>query len=1165
MASENIKKEVLVSVKLDTTGLEKDQKRIADALIDVKAEASKLNKELSKETNPEARQKLKDDLFKIQKEQKKLVAEQKEVNKQLETNSKIVNSNVGSNNQLRALLSKLTAELNAMGEGEKQTTERGKQLAANVLEITNKLKENESAVGDNRRNVGNYTKIELAELIAALKKENQSLEQVQQTTQNNIKKGIGFNQVTEQGTVVTKGFTNSLNQENKALMTNEQVYEAATNQIASNNAEIENLERTMIGFKLNVDKSGEAVVQYENNLTGLNAKLGDLKKQLATQEIGTEAFENTNKAIKDTEFQILKVQGKVDEFGNKEPKNLVKKSYEDLADATAGVTGAIQLAEIAFGKSNSTAEAQARILKLVAVQQAVVNVAKSVGAVNDLKQVAIEKLKILQMKNFTAASIANAQATGTMSIAQKVYAQVVGKSTGSMKAFKLALAGTGIGAVVILLSELIFNFDAVSKVVNRTVNRIKDFSANVSNGNKVVKSLLDILLLFASPLVTIIRLISDFEGTVKEVQTAVLDLANRVKDLTSDIPILGDVVKFFVGNLEGLIKTANQVATSLGLMGKKKFKTDIEELGKFYDSFKYSIEQSQVALKNQIALLQASGNKSQQVAKLQRELLKQNVEAELKAFAIAEEIRKKVIKQESKLTDEQEKLYNDRKNALINAQNEIAIFEEQERQKAIERTKTKNATILDLTNELNRLRISLEKNEFERRRKEIEQGLIEERQASAQRIKDLEDDSIDVTFIKKQETERIKLLEEIALRNLEVIKQDERKLVEETKKEAEEIKKEQLENDYQAQVEILKKSLVLEEQFQGLVTKSTATNEEERRTEQQKTEIQRLENLKNFYSKALELAKQFALTDNIIDPEEKKRIDELATALNGVEKEINEIQKKASEGLIPKNFAEKANFAIDQLKEVFGSLADAVSNSFQNAANEVDAVTNKQIKSIQQTTLTELQKEEQIQKAQEEGAKKKYELDVEAFKFKQAIDIASAVANLAQGIIAIFATPDPTLGVLSGIRAGILAATGAAQIGIIASQQPPPPPFYEGGYTGEGNPRTVSTKLGKKAYTYHADEYVVPSKVLRTPHGSALVGKLEAMRLNKIGSLGMSGFADGGLASSQINAGVVNSLDIEILSSKLLNGIEGIQPVVLVSDINRVQNNVKNAQVRSSL
>jgi hypothetical protein len=63
----------------------------------------------------------------------------------------------------------------------------------------------------------------------------------------------------------------------------------------------------------------------------------------------------------------------------------------------------------------------------------------------------------------------------------------------------------------------------------------------------------------------------------------------------------------------------------------------------------------------------------------------------------------------------------------------------------------------------------------------------------------------------------------------------------------------------------------------------------------------------------------------------------------------------------------------------------------------------------------------------------------------------------------------------------------------------------------------------------------------------------------------MSGFADGGLASSQINAGVVNSLDIEILSSKLLNGIEGIQPVVLVSDINRVQNNVKNAQVRSSL
>jgi hypothetical protein len=1165
MASENIKKEVIVSLKLDTSNLEKEQKNIASRLIDVKEQVKSLNKELSKETNPQAREKLKTQLFDIQKEQKQLVARQKEVNKELETNAKIVNSNVGSNNQLRALLSKLTAELNALGEGERQTTEKGKQLAQTVLEITDQLKANESAVGDNRRNVGNYTKIELAELIAALKKENQSLEQVQQTTQNNIKKGIGFNDVTKDGTVVTKGFTNSLNQENKALMTNEQVYESATNQIAANNAEIENLERTMIGFTTNVNKGSEGAVQYENNLAGLTQKVSDLKKQLATQEIGSETFEKTNKAIKDTEFQIQKVQGKVDEFGNKEPKNLVKKSYDDLADATAGVVGGIQLAEIAFGKSNSTAEAQARILKLVAVQQAVVNVAKSVGAVNDLKQVAIEKLKILQMKNFTAASIANAQATGTMSVAQKVYAQVVGKSTGSMKAFKLALAGTGIGAVVILLSELIFNFDAVSKVVNRTVNRIKDFSANVSNGNKVVKSLLDILLLFASPLVTIIRLISDFEGTVKEVQTAVLDLANRVKDLTSDIPILGDVVKFFVGNLEAVIKTANQVATSLGLMGKKKFKTDIEELGKFYDSFKYQLEQSQVALKNQIALLQASGNKSQQVAKLQRELLKQNIEAERRAFEVAEEIRKKTKISVDQLTGDQEKAYNDRKNAFIQAQQDLAIFEEQERQKSIERTKTRNATILDLTNELNRLRISLEKNEFERRRKEIEQGLIEERQASAQRIKDLQADGIDVTLIKQQEKERILLLEEIALRNLEVIKQDELKLIEETSMEAQEIKKDQIANDYQAQLELLTQSLVLEEKFQGLVTKSTAINEQERRDEQKKSEIQRLENLKNFYTKALELAKQFALTDNIIDPEEKKRIDELATALNGVEIEINAIQKKASEGLIPKDFAEKANFAIDQLKEVFGSLADAVSNSFSNASKEVDAVTNKQIKSIQQTTLTELQKEEQIQKAQEEGAKKKYELDVEAFKFKQAIDIASAVANLAQGIIAIFATPDPTLGVLSGIRAGILAATGAAQIGIIASQQPPPPPFEKGGYTGEGNPRTVSTKLGKKPYQYHADEYVVPSKVLRTPHGSALVGKLEAMRLNKIGSLGMSGFADGGLASSQINAGVVNSLDIEILSSKLLNGIEGIQPVVLVSDINRVQNNVKNAQVRSSL
>jgi glucan-binding YG repeat protein len=48
---------------------------------------------------------------------------------------------------------------------------------------------------------------------------------------------------------------------------------------------------------------------------------------------------------------------------------------------------------------------------------------------------------------------------------QKAYTFVMGTSTGAMKAFKLALIGTGIGVLVVLVAKLIANFDNVKKAV----------------------------------------------------------------------------------------------------------------------------------------------------------------------------------------------------------------------------------------------------------------------------------------------------------------------------------------------------------------------------------------------------------------------------------------------------------------------------------------------------------------------------------------------------------------------------------------------------------------------------------------------------------------------------------------------------------------------------
>lgn len=68
----------------------------------------------------------------------------------------IANAAEGSNNQLRAQLSLLTQQYNALGSAERDGTTAGKALQVQIKGISDELKKNESAVGDNRRNVGNY-------------------------------------------------------------------------------------------------------------------------------------------------------------------------------------------------------------------------------------------------------------------------------------------------------------------------------------------------------------------------------------------------------------------------------------------------------------------------------------------------------------------------------------------------------------------------------------------------------------------------------------------------------------------------------------------------------------------------------------------------------------------------------------------------------------------------------------------------------------------------------------------------------------------------------------------------------------------------------------------------------------------------------------------------
>lgn len=77
-------------------------------------------------------------------------------NREIKTNTTLLNSQEDSVDALRAQLAKNTKELNAMSAATRNNSEEGQKLVTETKEINDRLKDMEKAVGDNRRNVGNY-------------------------------------------------------------------------------------------------------------------------------------------------------------------------------------------------------------------------------------------------------------------------------------------------------------------------------------------------------------------------------------------------------------------------------------------------------------------------------------------------------------------------------------------------------------------------------------------------------------------------------------------------------------------------------------------------------------------------------------------------------------------------------------------------------------------------------------------------------------------------------------------------------------------------------------------------------------------------------------------------------------------------------------------------
>lgn len=118
----------------------------------------------------------------------------------------------------------------------------------------------------------------------------------------------------------------------------------------------------------------------------------------------------------------------------------------------------------------------------------------------------------MMVKDAVEASVLFTKSQRIAAIQQKVMSFAVGTSTGAMKAFRLALIGTGIGAVVVALGLLIANFDKVKNAVLNLVPGLATISDAIGG---LVETVTDFIGVTSEASRALDKMVADSEASLK--------------------------------------------------------------------------------------------------------------------------------------------------------------------------------------------------------------------------------------------------------------------------------------------------------------------------------------------------------------------------------------------------------------------------------------------------------------------------------------------------------------------------------------------------------------------------------------------------------------------------------------------------------------------------
>ena len=206
------------------------------------------------------------------------------------------------------------------------------------------------------------------------------------------------------------------------------------------------------------DATGPALQSLEDKLNAAKKRMVELA---AAGKQNTEEFQRLQVEAGNYKRTIGGVEQSVDSFakGGSKAFTLIVEASQAVAAGFAIAQGAAAL----FGDENED------------LQKAMVQVQGAMALVNGVQQINI----LLTQKSVIT--------TEAAAVAQKLYALAVGTSTGAMRAFRLALLATGVGAFVVVLGLAAEAMGAFSSSTKKSTEELERQKQATEDGKKAME------------------------------------------------------------------------------------------------------------------------------------------------------------------------------------------------------------------------------------------------------------------------------------------------------------------------------------------------------------------------------------------------------------------------------------------------------------------------------------------------------------------------------------------------------------------------------------------------------------------------------------------------------------------------------------------------------